>query len=494
MLKKEWRDILLPVLLRLSLGPLLAAMQAVFAGKIDEETFLSFFIGFVISVFWVATHMGLNTFHSEFRDHAFEYLFTFPFKRSRLLINKFAARLLVLGSLFILYYSLHCLLKMLFRLSPSSMIFSDYLHVFNFSFLVFSFFVIGFFLSLVDWGSARPAIPLLILASQVLLTFLIKKPLLRLLGTTDLNDKISNVLLIIITGIYFIFCFRRLERGTLGNGWRKSSKKSLPLIVCQKNGRNWGLLRHEIWNVTRSFFLLAMFAPVLFFLSGKLYFTVEGQPHRFLDPVVSIAAIAAFIIILFAFDSGIRSFYSEFRHKALEYLLTFPISLRRILIEKLLAQIFVLLPAVIVYMIFAGHFSERLAMGSGFFYIFLRPTFFPIWVVLLLLNGFFLSLFEMKNIMALVSLANMYVLVLVPLALFKILKHLSFTLNPQTMALLAVGSGLLLTTAILAGVFFRLLLRFDLAAPSRYSRIFGWFLFTTFTILSLAGLTVVLFV
>ena len=133
-------------------------------------------------------------------------------------------------------------------------------------------------------------------------------------------------------------------------------------------------------------------------------------------------------------------------------------------------------------------------MGSGFFYIFLRPTFFPIWVVLLLLNGFFPSLFEMKNIMALVSLANMYVLVMVPLALVRILKHFSVTLDPQTMDLLAIGSGLLLTNLILAAAFFKLLPRFDLAAPRRYSMVFGWFLFATFTILSLAGLTVMLFV
>jgi len=494
MLKKEWRDIFLPVLLRLSVGPVLVVVSTVFAGKVEAFSALLFLIGYGVSILWVALHMGLNTFRSEFHDHAFEYLLTFPFRRSRLLAAKFASRFSILAFLIILYILFLGIFRSFSLLPASKFANSPLLNSLDFSFLALSFFIIGFFLSLVDWGSARPAIPLLILVSQFLLAFFIQKLLRCLGGSTEPINKMNNILLMVITGVFFIFSFRKLERGTLGNGWRKSSKKSLPLIVYRKNDRSWGLLRHEIWNVTRSFFLLAMFAPVLFFLSGKLHFTVEGQPHRFLDPVVSIAAIAALIIILFAFDSGIRSFYSEFRHKALEYLLTFPQSLRRILLEKLLARIFVLLPVIIAYMIFAGHFSERLAMGSGFFYIFLRPTFFPIWVVLLLLNGFFLSLFEMKNIMALVSLANMYVLVMVPLALVRILKHFSVTLDPQTMDLLAIGSGLLLTNLILAAAFFKLLPRFDLAAPRRYSKVFGWFLFATFNILSLAGLTVVLLV
>jgi ABC-type transport system involved in multi-copper enzyme maturation permease subunit len=493
MLKKEWQDILLPVLLRLLIGPVLAGIYSVFAGTINATSALLFFMSYAVSVLWVAMHMGLNAFHSEFRDHAFEYLFTFPFSRSRLLVSKFTARLLILGFLFIFYFLLQSLLKLLSVLPPSSMLNSPLFNVFDFSFMALSFFVIGFFLSLVDWDSARPAIPLLILVSQFLLALFIQKLLCRLGGSTEPIGGMNNILFMVSTGVFFIFSFRRLERGTLGNGWSKNSKKSLPLVVCQKNGRNWGLLNHELLIIMRSFFFTVLFIPVLGFLSIRVFF-IANFGRLLLDPVVSYATSAFFLIMFFAFYSGYGLFYREFHHKALEYLLTFPLSLRRILIEKLLARIFVLLPAVIAYMIIAGRFAERLAMESGFFHIFLRPAFFPVWVALMLLNGFFLSIFEMKNIMALVSLANLYVLVLVPLALFKILKHLSFTLNPQTMALLAVGSGLLLTTAILAGVFFRLLPRFDLAAPNRYSRVFGLFLFTTFTILSLAGLAVVLFV
>lgn len=494
MLKKEWRDIFLPVLLRLLIGPVLAVIYTIFAGKINETSALLLFIGYAVSVLWVAMHMGLNTFHSEFRDRAFEYLFTFPFRRSQLLVIKFATRLLILGFLFSFFYLFHSLLKINPLLRSSNMLNAPLFNVFNFSFMAFSFFVIGFFLSLVDWGSARPAIPLLILLSQFLLTFFIQKPLRLLVGATNLNDEMSNILLIIITGIYFIFCFRRLGRGTLGNGWRKSNKSSLPLAVFQKNGRNWGLLRHEFRLAVRSFFFMALLFPVLVFLSGKIRITVEGKQQSLFDPVVSIATIVAFLILFFAFYSGSGSFYSEFRHKALEYILTFPLSFRRVLTDKFLARILVLIPALIAYMIFAGHFSERLALGSGFFYIFLRPGFFPFWVALMLVNGFFLSLFEMKNIMALVSLADFFTIVFVPLALDKIMKHLSMAIAPQAMTVLIIGSGLLLTTLILAIAFFKLVPRFDLAAPNRYSRFFGLFLFTTFTSVSLISLAIVLFV
>lgn len=492
MLKKEWRDIFMPVLLRLMVGPILAVIHAVFAGTINSISVLLFFIGYAISVIWVAMHLGLNAFHSEFHDHAFEYLLTFPLRRSRLLAVKFGARFSVLGFLILLYILLKYLLKLLVVLPPSKMLNSPLFNTSDFSFMALSFFAIGFFLSLVDWGSARPAIPLLILMSQVLLTVILKKTLQEFPGTTNLIDEISNVLLIVSTGVFFILSFCKLERGTLGNSWTKISKNSLPLVVCQKNGRNWGLLRYEFRIVARSFFVTLLIAPVLFFLGRKVQIMVEDKQQSLLDPVVFIAVTAALLILFFAFFSGSVLFYSEFRHKALEYILTFPLSFRRVLTDKLLARILVLIPVVLAYMIFAGHFSERLALNSGSLSYFLRPAYFPFWVALMLFNGFFLSLFEMKNMMALVSLANFYTIVFVPLAVAAIIRH--FSIAPQAMTVLIYGSGLLLTTLILAIAFFKLQDRFDLAAPNRYSKIFGVFLFTVFTSVSLASLAVVLFI
>lgn len=494
MLKKEWRDIFVPVLLRLMAGSVLAVIHAVFAGTINSRSVLLLFIGYAISVIWVAMHLGLNAFHSEFHDHAFEYLLTFPLRRSRLLAVKFGARFSVLGFLILLYILLQYLLKLLVVLPPSKMLNSPLFNTSDFSFMALSFFAIGFFLSLVDWGSARPAIPLLILMSQVLLTVILKKPLQEFPGTTNLIDEISNVLLIVSTGVFFILSFCKLERGTLGNSWTKSSKNSLPLGVCQKNGRNWGLLRYEFRIVARSFFVTLLIAPVLFFLGRKVQIMVEGKQQSLLDPVVFIAVIAAFLILFFAFFSGSGSFYREFRDKALEYILTFPVNLRRVLVNKLLARILVLLPTVLAYMIFAGHFSERLALGTGFLYNLLRPEYFPFWVALMLLNGLFLSLFEMKNMMALVSLANLYTIVLVPLAVAGIIKRFSLAVAPQTITVLIYGSGFLLTTLILGIVFSKVWQRFDLAAPYRFSKTFGLFLFIAFTGVSLTSLAIIIFI
>ncbi len=295
-----------------------------------------------------------------------------------------------------------------------------------------------------------------------------------------------------ITGIIFCIFFRRLRRGNPGNGWHKSSEKFLSLLIHPTNRRNWGLLRLEIWIVAMRFFLTALFAPFLYFLFGKGRIAVEDKQHSLLDPVFSIMVIAAFLIIFFAFSSGYGLFYGEFRHKALEYLLTFPMSFRRILTEKLLARILVLFPVMIGYIIFASHFSERLAPGSGFLYNFLRPGYFPFWVSLMLLNGFFLSVFEMKNMMALVSLANLLAIVLFPLAMAGLIKRFALAVAPQAMTLLVYGSGLLLTTLILGIAFSMVGRRFDLSAPQRYAKVFGLSLFLAFTFISLTSLAIII--
>ncbi|MDD8012643.1 MAG: hypothetical protein PHX05_04105 [Acidobacteriota bacterium] len=491
MLKKEWREILLPAALRLMIGPLLFLLDSVISGKIATSSYLLFLIGYAVSVFWVALHMGLNAFHAEFQDHAFEYMLTFPVRRLRLLARKFLVRFLVLGILVVLHVAFQHLLEVFSPLPLShwgnAFIFDSY----YFSFFVFSYFCVGFFLSLVDWGSARPAIPVLILIGQELLAVLLKKPLQHLLGTDGLNNGIlCRALLVASAGIFFMFCFRKLLRGNLGNGWSKRKKKPVPLFLRRKNGGNWGLLRHETWIVGRSFFLIAWFAPVLFYLCRKVFVSMDGWQQSLLDPLVIMAAIVALLIIFFAFFSGSSSFFKEFRYKALEYVLTFPLDFKRVLADKLLARVIILLPAVLAYTILAGHYSERLAQGSGYFYWVLHPAYFPFWVALMLANGFFLSLFEMKNMMALVSLASMYTMVLVPLGLVAVIG--GFPASSKVGSIIIAGSGLVLTTLILGIVFSRIWPRFDLAAPLRYSRTVGLLLFMVFTLVSLASLTAVI--
>jgi hypothetical protein len=487
MLKKEWRDIFLPVLLRLMIGPFLAVVYSGFSGKVNETSALLFFIGYAVSILWVALHMGLNAFHGEFHDKAFEYLLTFPNPRSQMLAMKFVLRVLVLGFLFSLYCLFWGLLKNVFLL-PHPFFNAPLFSAGSFSFLILSYFVIGFFLSLVDWGSARPAIPLLILVGHALLSILLEKSF----GYSA--NELSSILLIVATGFFFFFSFRKLRRGTLGHWLRNGSKRSLLLAVHPKNGRSWGMLRHELRIVARSFFFTALFIPVLGFLGSHVRITLSSGRQGPLDTIFLYAIIAFFLGVFFAFFSGFGLFYGEFRYKALEYLLTFPLSFRRILIDKLLARVLILVPVVIAYMIFVGHFSERLAMESGSLYIFLRPAFFPFWVALMLLNGFFLSLYEMKNMMALVSLANLYTIVFIPLAMARIMKRFAITAVPHTMNVLVVGSGLFLTSLILGIVFFKLRDRFDLAAPQRYSKVFGLFLFIIFTSVSLASLGIVIFI
>jgi len=497
MLKKEWRDIFLPALLRLSVGPLFAAFQLTISRGNDEGTAVSFYIGFALSIYWIANYLGLTSFRSEFRNRSFEYLLTFPGSRLRLLAYKLIPRLLTLGIIVAMvsfFFSL-CLAQFS-KFSPEAL--AQFRETFPFltpSVLgqwALILFFISFFLSLVDWGAFRLVMPIIIFITFGLLSWLLSKLVRPFLPAVDCN-LLSIALILAGSAALFTYIFGQLGRWTSGGLHLGLRNWSAPGKASPKQGRNWGILRIEWPLVVRSLMLTILLVLIYGFLSS-LIFVNNGEQKALSDRVTFYAIIAGMMLLMVAFNSGNRLMYKEFRYKAMEYILTFPLGLRRILLEKLLARIVVLGPAMLIFMIYVGHFSERISHNSGMLYVLLRPAFFPFWMALLLLNGFFLSLFEMKNIMALVSLANLYALVLIPLALFRLLKHFAIALSPQTMTMLAIGSGLVLTTMILAGIFFRLLPRFDLAAPRRYSRVFGWFLFTTFTILSLAGLTVVLFV
>jgi hypothetical protein len=487
MLKKEWRDIFLPVLLRLLIGPVLAVFYSILDGQVNEVSALLFFFGYAVSLLWVALYLGLNAFHCEFRDKAFEYILTFPIRRGHMLAVKLIVRLVFLGVLLGLYCLFLVYLQNTLSI-PKSLIQSPLFRAQSFSFLALSYLSIGFFLSLFDWGSARPAVPWLILAGHGLLAFSLEKSL----GYSA--TEWSSLLLTAATGGFFFYSFQKLRRGTLGHWLQRGSKRFRQQTVQRKNGRSWGVLRHELPVVFRSFIFTTLFFAILAFIGRNVRLSFFGGQEGLPDPVLLVAVAAFFLVVFFAYHSASGLFFAEFRYKALEYLLTFPVSFRRIVIEKLLARAIIIAPFLIGYMVFAGHFSERLVTESGSFYVFLRPAFLPFWVALMFFNGFFLSLFEMKNSIALVSLANLYTIVLVPLAFLRIVKNSVVAANGQVITAIIIGSGLLLTTLVLAAFFLKILPRFDLAAPKRFSAVFGWSLFFIFTALSLTSLGIVLFV
>jgi len=101
MLRKEFRELLIPTALRLSiiLLPVVFSVVMDFGNFSLEKNLVVVWIFWGIAGIWIANYYGTHIFHSEFRDHALEYMLTFPVSRSRLFFYKLIPRLSLLGIL-----------------------------------------------------------------------------------------------------------------------------------------------------------------------------------------------------------------------------------------------------------------------------------------------------------------------------------------------------------------------------------------------------------
>lgn len=98
MLQKEFREIIVPALLRLSIlliFPLLSLLGVTRA--MSNHSYYGFFSGILgIAVIWIAATFGLDAFKSEHRDHALEYLLSFPFSKFKIVLYKLIPRISIL--------------------------------------------------------------------------------------------------------------------------------------------------------------------------------------------------------------------------------------------------------------------------------------------------------------------------------------------------------------------------------------------------------------
>jgi ABC-type transport system involved in multi-copper enzyme maturation permease subunit len=101
MLKKKFREIIVPALLRLSillifplLSFLLGVFQYIYISRITYYSFISFTIGLV--TIWIASTYGIDAFKYEHRDQALEYLLSFPLSRYKIVLYKLIPRVSIL--------------------------------------------------------------------------------------------------------------------------------------------------------------------------------------------------------------------------------------------------------------------------------------------------------------------------------------------------------------------------------------------------------------
>jgi len=483
MRSKEWRDIQIPLWSRLAISLIFLVIPLLSKRSGPGEILFSFYIGFGVTAIWAVNHMGLNAFSCEFRDQAFEYLFTFPCSRAGLLLRKLLPRLAFLAILLLIFTGIHRMIGITPESQSRFLQNSPFNSPLRFALWLMVSFFSGFFLSLFYWGNWRATIPLGILIVFSLIDWGIGK----LFFSPDRSGSagVSIPLVLTILGAGFLIRWSRIGLRQK-SGRTADSPPTAPPSQRKYRSRRFRLgCRDWLLQVRNLLVILPVIALV-----AVLPLEINDTTLKRTDLVVPSLGL---MLLIFSFSSGLNLFSREFRDHALEYLLTFPINRWQLLGQKVAARLLVLGPATLVYTLLATR-SPVFPSGSvGVFSILLHPGYFPIWTGLLFLCGLFMSLFEMKNAMAAVNLAVFLPLVLLPMAMVKAM-HAAWSVAPATGVPMALSTGLAVICLVLGWFFYRVYSRYDLAAPLRYSGSVSLWLISIFVGISLVSLTAILII
>ena len=104
MVKKEFFALLKPTLQRFSLLLMIPFVYILRAFGVLAEVHQWFLQGLLLGTYiamlvWVAASYGLDVFREEHNDGAFEYLFTFPYRKMKIINAKLWPRMVVISGL-----------------------------------------------------------------------------------------------------------------------------------------------------------------------------------------------------------------------------------------------------------------------------------------------------------------------------------------------------------------------------------------------------------
>jgi len=239
-------------------------------------------------------------------------------------------------------------------------------------------------------------------------------------------------------------------------------------------------------------YLLEISADVVFYIPFvKVYQLVTTMPE---DPYLILFVLFLGIMVLVsAAMSGLSCFRQEHRDGAFEYLLSFPVSRKQILLNKLMPRLYILLAWGFVYEILALIFIIPLREIQGPLFFLMDPLFFPVCLIFMFASGFFLSLFEQKNWIAVISLMTLMAIVVFSLTC-RLFINLIF---PSIDKYLRHGLSFTLATLIIIGLlsipFIRVYKRFDAKSMAIHSKRFVLRTLPLMTILILIGLIYLIF-
>lgn len=233
------------------------------------------------------------------------------------------------------------------------------------------------------------------------------------------------------------------------------------------------LLEVSIYGIFR--FLVVIVYKVLKAVNGNVY-------------MLSFIFLFGFLIFWIANMLGFTAFKYEYKDRAFEYLLSFPVSRYRILQHKIVPRLIVLFSLVAIYEVLASFFLVSLRpLQGGLFFLFDLP-FFPMWVLFFFLAGFFIGLFEQKNWIAVISITTFAAAICISLAIRSLILPLVPSGNPGALhggALsgISFGLGTFIILAVLGAAFFTVYKKFDMKSAGIHARRFTLFVFPPLVLL-----------
>ena len=235
MIKKEFKEIIIPALVRLSII-LIPAPLLLFVGsghypvmnilKITAATL-------AVAILWVADNYGMHVFKSEYQDHSFEYLLSFPLSKAKIVYNKLAPRAAILFGLTVFY---ECSVILIWLNMPQSREFMSFpLNPVFFPLWVIFFLFTGFCLGLIEQRSWRAEANFLIFLCYIFISLAVY-PALRYLDIFQGEFRLASsfafgaLIIIAIMGTAFVSVFKTFDLRMLKSYGKKILYRTLPLI------------------------------------------------------------------------------------------------------------------------------------------------------------------------------------------------------------------------------------------------------------------------
>ena len=199
------------------------------------------------------------------------------------------------------------------------------------------------------------------------------------------------------------------------------------------------------------------------------------------------------IIYLIASQYGFGSFSFEHKDSALEYILSFPVSRNRLIMNKIIPRMILLGSLILLYEILGIIYIIPIRSIQGKLFFLFDPVFVPVCVLFIFFASFFLGLFEQKNWVAIVNLLTFISWILVSLGFRKII---SSTIPAISNKLYINGSGFTLGATMLLFIlgisFFKIYKRFDAKSLNIHGKRFVLYVIPSLIILSMGSLIIIL--